>query len=85
MSWNEHADPDVRQALIRLCDALCSWERATGRQNLLVLIEQDECQPLGRYEFIADCGKPLGDSAHRMPPEEFVKAHCDLYVEGGPT
>lgn len=83
--WNEHVDPNVRQALIRLCDALCSWERSTGRQNLLVLIEHDDVQPFSRYEFIADCGKPIPDDArHGMPPEEFVKAHSEMYARGGP-
>lgn len=79
--WREHPDHDVRAALVRLCDALCSWERNTGRQNLLVLIEQDYEQPNGRYEFIADSGKPLPDDSRPcMAPEQYVKAHSDHYL-----
>lgn len=33
-----HRDPDVETALIRLMDALCSDERATGRDTTLVLV-----------------------------------------------
>ena len=38
-----HKDKDVNQALIRLLDALCSWERGTGRQSILILREDDYC------------------------------------------
>ena len=69
--YQTHPDPEVHQAVIRLCDALCSWERATGRQNLMVVMEQ------GGYEFIADCGKPL--SHQHLSPEEFVKADREHY------
>lgn len=80
--WTEHPDEDVRRALIRLCDALCSWERNTGRQNLLVLIEQDREQRFNRYEFVADSGKPIpDDSRHGMTPAEFVTAHQNLYEQ----
>lgn len=36
----EHPNPEVRQALIRLSDALCSWERNTGRRSVLILKEE---------------------------------------------
>ncbi len=36
----EHQDPEVRSAIIRLDDALCSWERATGVESVLILREQ---------------------------------------------
>ena len=48
----EHESPDVRSALIRLSDALCQWERNTGRQSVLVLREQ------GGFEYRAMSGKP---------------------------
>lgn len=35
----EHLDLEVRNAWIRLNDALCTWERATGRESVLVLRE----------------------------------------------
>jgi hypothetical protein len=42
----------VRQALIRLNDALCTWERGTGRQSVLILREQ------GGFERRSMSGKP---------------------------
>lgn len=36
----DHGSPEVRQALIRLDDALCEWERSTGQQSVLILREQ---------------------------------------------
>lgn len=79
--WSEHPSPEVRQALIRLCDCLCTWERSTGRQNLLVLVEADYEHPSRRYEFVADSGKPLPDDSRIvMTPEQYVKAHCDHYA-----
>ena len=54
-TWH-HTDPDVRQALTRLMDALCSWERATGRTSILILREA------GGYACRADSGKPLDET-----------------------
>lgn len=53
----DHKDPEVQKALVRLCDALCSWERATGRDSVLILRE------FGGYEFRACSGKPQGNSS----------------------
>ena len=36
----EHLDENVRKALVDLNDALCSWERATSRESVLILREQ---------------------------------------------
>lgn len=47
-----HPDRDVNQALIRLNDALCSWERATGRNSILVLRED------GGFVHRTASGKP---------------------------
>ena len=33
----DHPSADVRAAAIRLLDALCSWERNTGRANLVII------------------------------------------------
>ncbi|MBI2087043.1 MAG: hypothetical protein HYT69_02625 [Candidatus Zambryskibacteria bacterium] len=53
MRW--HPDPECDQAIVRLLDALCSWERSTGRESLLVLVpvEHDE------HVVVAHSGKPL--------------------------
>jgi hypothetical protein len=48
----EHPDPEVRAALIRLSDALCQWERETGRESVLILRE------VGGYSYRAQNGKP---------------------------
>ncbi len=48
----EHPNEEVEAAIIRLSDALCSWERATGRQSTLILVED------GGYKYRAFCGKP---------------------------
>lgn len=50
--FQPHPDDDVQQALTKLCDALCTWERATGRRSILVLRE------VGGFVFRADSGKP---------------------------
>ncbi|PIP23734.1 MAG: hypothetical protein COX90_02095 [Candidatus Nealsonbacteria bacterium CG_4_10_14_0_2_um_filter_38_17] len=41
MPFMQHPDPEVRQALVRLTDALCTWERNTGRESVLILREVD--------------------------------------------
>lgn len=48
----EHPDPEVQQAIVALCDRLCSWERATGRESVLILRER--CG----FVFRAQSGKP---------------------------
>lgn len=37
----QHKDSEVQSALIRLLDALCTWERMTGRESILILREDD--------------------------------------------
>lgn len=39
----DHPSQDVRYAIIRLNDALCTWERSTGRQSALIVRENDWC------------------------------------------
>lgn len=47
-----HKDPEVQKAIVRLDDALCSWERATGIDSVLILREQ------GGFRHRAVSGKP---------------------------
>lgn len=47
----EHPDREVQSAIIRLADALCEWERSTGRESVLIIREQD-------FVFRAASGKP---------------------------
>lgn len=48
----EHRDPEVQAALIRLNDALCSWERATSVESVLIIREA------GGFEHRSVSGKP---------------------------
>jgi len=47
----EHADKEVQAAIVRLADAMCTWERATGRENVIIIREGD-------FVFRAMSGKP---------------------------
>jgi len=50
--YNEHPDKEVTAAIIRLSDALCQWERGTGRESVLIIRE------VGGYSYRAQSGKP---------------------------
>jgi len=52
MSFDEHSDPEVREALIRLTDALSQRERNTGVSSVLIFREYGFC-------FRAVDGKPV--------------------------
>lgn len=61
----EHPSDDVRQALIKLNDALCTWERATGRQSVLILREQ------GGFQHRSMSGKPYPtEDSYLYPTDE---------------
>lgn len=51
-----HPDREVQQALIRLNDALCTWERSTGLNSVLILREDNG------FVFRSMSGKPLDES-----------------------
>lgn len=38
-----HPDPEVRAAALRLLDALCMWERATSRHNVVIIKDSIGC------------------------------------------
>ncbi|MCK4858395.1 MAG: hypothetical protein KAT58_10530 [candidate division Zixibacteria bacterium] len=67
----EHPNPDVQAAIIKLSDALCSWERATGRQSALIIREQ------GGFVYRAESGKP-GISADIPDAQLFALAGWTL-------
>lgn len=62
-----HIDSDCNEALIKLNDALCSWERGTNRQYTLILI------PLSPDEriVVSQNGKPLPEN-HLASVEETI-------------
>ncbi len=43
MSYQRHPCDDVERALVSLRDALCQWERSTGRKNVFILREEGFC------------------------------------------
>lgn len=51
-AWTPHINPDVNTALVRLNDALCTWERTTGRQSVLIIREE------GGWSHRSMSGKP---------------------------
>ena len=58
-------DGDVDSALLRLNDAICEFERATGRRYLLMLIPENPDESI----LISMDGKPLPPGTD-MTPEE---------------
>ncbi|NOT66369.1 MAG: hypothetical protein HOP06_10165 [Methylotenera sp.] len=53
----KHQDQKIQKTLTELNDMLCSWERDTGRQSVLVLREQ------GGFEHRSMSGKPIESDA----------------------
>ena len=51
---SEFMDPDVTTAHRRLLDALCSWERATGREITVLVLPHDGDEPIA----VSYSGKP---------------------------
>ena len=47
-----HLDKNVNRALLDLDAALCTWERSTGRESVLIIREQ------GGFEHRSVNGKP---------------------------
>jgi len=62
----EHPDEEVQRAIVRLDDALCSWERATGRESILIIREQ------GGFVHRTASGKP--DIPDDIPDEQLLKS-----------
>ena len=50
-----HKDKETNQALVRLLDALCEWERNTGRRSTLILVPHVSDEKI----VIAQDGKPV--------------------------
>jgi len=61
-----HLDKEVRAALTRLDDALCLWERNTGRESVLILREVDG------FVHRSVSGKPVSDSLDDITDAELV-------------
>jgi len=63
----EHADREVRSALIRLNDALCAWERNTGRESVLILREVDG------FVHRSISGKPVTEGLNDITDAELIR------------
>jgi len=48
----QHPDKSVQKAIVNLSDALCSWERATAIESVLIIREASG------FEYRAVGGKP---------------------------
>ncbi|MFA5925484.1 MAG: hypothetical protein WC831_00990 [Parcubacteria group bacterium] len=62
-----HLGPECDAALIRLNDALATFERATGREYTLILVPQT----LDEKIHVSQSGKPLPQD-FGMSPEEVL-------------
>jgi hypothetical protein len=62
-----HIDKECESALIRLNDALCSFERATEREYTLILVPESPDEKI----HMSQSGKPLPEN-FCMSPEEIL-------------
>jgi hypothetical protein len=70
MTW--HRDNEVNQAMIRLMDALCTWERETGRGSKLLFIPNEDDEEI---LFVID-GKPVSHTPFLLVGQlEEIKKH----------
>ena len=58
-----HRLPEINNAIIRLLDALCTWERNTGNGSKLILVHDNEDD--GPILFAMD-GKPVRHSPFEL-------------------
>jgi len=63
-----HKDKEVNSAVSRLMDALCEWERGSGRRSTLLLIPHDRDERI----VMAQDGKPLPES-YGITPAQLLK------------
>jgi len=66
-----HPNPEVQAALVRLNDALCSWERNTGRQSVLVIREQSG------FVHRSLSGKPFSEFKDEVSDEQLFDSLLD--------
>jgi hypothetical protein len=59
----KHKCREVDQALTRLMDTLCSWERDTSRGSTLILIPHEDDEDI----VLVQDGKPLPENTNISP------------------
>ena len=74
--WHDHPSEEVKRAIVQLDDALCVWERNTGRESVLILLEE------GGFEHIALSGKPQSNYSTLADLINIIK-HKDLEADNG--
>lgn len=57
-----HKDPECDQAMVRLIDALCAWERETSRRSMLIFVPY----ALDEKIVVAEDGKPFPESPRSL-------------------
>jgi hypothetical protein len=68
-----HRLPEINSAIIRLLDALCTWERNTGNGSKLILVHDTKAD--GPNLFAMD-GKPIDHSAFELCMDlDLIKNH----------
>ena len=70
--FQRHRDGEVRQAIVEVTDRLCSYERDTGIENILIVAQEG-------FVYVAINGKPIPDDVIRDVTvsgllKQFVKA-----------
>lgn len=65
MEGTWHIDPGCDRALVQLNDALCSFERVTGREYLLLLVPESPEEKI----HMSNNGKPLPPDFDITPEE----------------
>jgi len=63
----QHVSDEVNAAVIRLCDAICSWERSTGREAIVIILGDDG------YEHLSISGKPAGEMTSIQDMLDFME------------
>lgn len=68
-----HRLPEINNAIIRLMDALCTWERNTGNGSKLLLVNENEAD--GPNLFAMD-GKPVNHTLFELCMDiDLIKSH----------
>lgn len=75
---NDHPDTEVNEAIAKLCVALVNWERATGRQSVFVLRENNgenpgEMMTEPGYTLRASSGIPLGSDNDDIQDDDLLR------------
>jgi hypothetical protein len=63
-----HKDKEVNHSIVELLDALCQWERNTGRRSTLILIPHTSDETI----VLAQDGKPLTRLISDEHPAKYI-------------